>query len=164
MKTPRSFNVAVNLLKKDLSIQMGMPSIYEDEIREGSAKLREIRRMWRKFGEMPFFQRMSEIVDALVDHYHADFYYHDLQGIERAGTSKFAWYVHDFGTYLVLLEGDAHTIQIQQACLEAVRQNQGKGNMVPDNEALYVCNTLTGSMEQIHNFSEIQFTVLEGVA
>lgn len=118
---------------------------FEDDIIEKENRIHELYRLWGKFKENPLIQKMSTIVDKKVEHYHQDFFYHDLRLIEDYEGDRFAWYVGDCGTHIIWLDNfTEEKEQSQQEHLKAVQNNYGRYD-------LYECNLTT------HQFRKMKY-------
>ncbi|MEB9892804.1 hypothetical protein P4K96_04245 [Bacillus cereus] len=98
-------------------------------------------------------KQMVKIVEQIVVHtkFRTDFYVHDLASMQTCCT--FAWYVYDCGTHFMPLHD-----------IEAVRkfQRDWVGNIkdfrdtryTKDTDRLYVCDTISGSLNLIYDFEK----------
>ncbi|WP_145949587.1 hypothetical protein [Paenibacillus sp. Y412MC10] len=50
---------------------------FMDDVAEKSQRLKDLRRLWSKFGSDSLVLQMKDVVETYVSHYEIDFYYHD---------------------------------------------------------------------------------------
>lgn len=135
-----------------------------EQIERASAKLKNVSRLWEKFGTDLFILEMQKVVRKVVKAYHLDFYELDLSRMEQIGEVPFCWFVRDHGTDLLPLEGDEKTINNAEAWLNAIRNQFTDGTNVKDNQRLYICDPKAKTMKRLNVFTGIQFRAIHAAS
>ncbi|MGG3471635.1 hypothetical protein ABES02_29730 [Neobacillus pocheonensis] len=135
-----------------------------EQIERAEAKLKNVTRLWERFGTDPFVLDMEKVVGKVVKAYHMDFYELDLSRLEQIGNVPFCWFVRNHGTDLLPLEGDEETISSAKAWFDAIRNTFADGMNVQENQRLYICDPKAKTMKRLKVFSGIQFRATSSAA
>lgn len=133
----------VSKAKEEITWMVGRnyPDMYANEIAEQKLRIKDFRRLWRKYGETPLVSKMTAIVDVMVNHYHADFFLHDLRMMEKY-QGRFAWFVGDCGTHMVWLDNENQKDEDnQRGWFDAICKSYG-------HYALYEGNTVKNTLQK----------------
>lgn len=109
------------LNEKEHQARSHAPDLYEEGIAEKKERVRQLRRLWKTHKDRPVVQQMDALVQKLVQHFHQDFYYHDLM-IMESYHGQFGWLVGECGTHFLKLEAETEEeAHENQMALEVIR-------------------------------------------